>query len=185
MRRCPKCNAVSGDDWSQCEGSCPMEMSPHYDANLVVEAPAKSVRYVCTILRDSNTQDRGIFVLKKHGPPAVVSRWNGVGGRVEENESWYDAHRRETIEEVGLELMEPDSPLAEALVSFPEATIHFAMYDIDMCPTHFELRDYNDVGEPLSIRNFEAANHVENLYWIVPLLSDLALQNPKMTVRAF
>lgn len=28
--RCPKCHAISGDDWSQCEGKCPMPMSPHY-----------------------------------------------------------------------------------------------------------------------------------------------------------
>jgi hypothetical protein len=27
---CPKCGAESGDDWSQCERSCPMPMSPHY-----------------------------------------------------------------------------------------------------------------------------------------------------------
>lgn len=27
---CPKCGATSGDDWSQCLGSCPMPMSPHY-----------------------------------------------------------------------------------------------------------------------------------------------------------
>lgn len=28
---CPKCNYDSGDSWAQCGGSCPMEMSPHYD----------------------------------------------------------------------------------------------------------------------------------------------------------
>lgn len=28
---CPKCGATSGDDWSQCKGSCPMPGSPHYD----------------------------------------------------------------------------------------------------------------------------------------------------------
>jgi hypothetical protein len=28
---CPKCGAVSGDDWSQCKGTCPMTMSPHFD----------------------------------------------------------------------------------------------------------------------------------------------------------
>jgi len=27
---CPKCDAESGNDWSQCEGSCPMPGSPHY-----------------------------------------------------------------------------------------------------------------------------------------------------------
>lgn len=27
---CPKCGAVSGDDWSQCVGVCPMPMSPYH-----------------------------------------------------------------------------------------------------------------------------------------------------------
>ena len=27
---CPKCDAVSGDDWSQCSGVCPMRGSPHF-----------------------------------------------------------------------------------------------------------------------------------------------------------
>lgn len=35
-RTCPKCDAESGDDWSQCEGSCPMEMSPHYDSDIIL-----------------------------------------------------------------------------------------------------------------------------------------------------
>lgn len=27
---CPKCGAHSGDDWSQCKGSCPMSGSTHH-----------------------------------------------------------------------------------------------------------------------------------------------------------
>lgn len=27
---CPKCGYISGDDWRQCRGSCPMEQSPHF-----------------------------------------------------------------------------------------------------------------------------------------------------------
>lgn len=27
---CTKCGFKSGDDWTQCGGSCPMPMSPHY-----------------------------------------------------------------------------------------------------------------------------------------------------------
>lgn len=29
--KCMKCKRVSGDNWEQCEGKCPMPMSPHYD----------------------------------------------------------------------------------------------------------------------------------------------------------
>lgn len=32
-KKCPKCKAKSGDDWSQCLGYCPMPMSPHYIAH--------------------------------------------------------------------------------------------------------------------------------------------------------
>jgi hypothetical protein len=28
--RCPKCHSTSGDNWSNCNGACPMPMSPHY-----------------------------------------------------------------------------------------------------------------------------------------------------------
>lgn len=28
--QCPKCKKFSGDDWAQCNGECPMSMSPHY-----------------------------------------------------------------------------------------------------------------------------------------------------------
>jgi hypothetical protein len=28
---CLKCGHRSGDSWAQCEGSCPVEQSPHYD----------------------------------------------------------------------------------------------------------------------------------------------------------
>jgi len=28
--QCPKCGYLSGDDWSQCKGECPMIGSPHY-----------------------------------------------------------------------------------------------------------------------------------------------------------
>lgn len=30
-RRCLKCNWVSGDNWEQCKGACPIPDSPHYD----------------------------------------------------------------------------------------------------------------------------------------------------------
>jgi len=29
---CPKCGATSGNNWSQCKKSCPIEGSPHYVA---------------------------------------------------------------------------------------------------------------------------------------------------------
>lgn len=35
--RCPKCGAVTGDDWKQCEGFCPIQASPHYSFSTFAE----------------------------------------------------------------------------------------------------------------------------------------------------
>ena len=40
MIQCPKCKAVSGDDWSQCRGLCPMPGSPHYKPDTVTRVQA-------------------------------------------------------------------------------------------------------------------------------------------------
>lgn len=42
--KCPKCSAISGDDWRQCRGSCPMTGSPHYVADEPFRMPGKKVR---------------------------------------------------------------------------------------------------------------------------------------------
>ncbi len=45
-----------------------------------------------------------VLLLKKTGPPAVVGKWNGVGGKVEEGESSSNAMRREFMEEAGVDI---------------------------------------------------------------------------------
>lgn len=34
MKKCSKCKATSGDDWSRCNGKCPFPFSPHYKGDL-------------------------------------------------------------------------------------------------------------------------------------------------------
>lgn len=33
--QCPKCHGHHGNDWSQCNGLCPMPMSPHYGVEVL------------------------------------------------------------------------------------------------------------------------------------------------------
>lgn len=42
---CPKCSATSGNDWSQCRGSCPMPMSPHYGRVSCAQLDVDALRY--------------------------------------------------------------------------------------------------------------------------------------------
>lgn len=39
--QCPKCHYFSGDDWKQCEGKCPIKLSPYYDEELETQALAE------------------------------------------------------------------------------------------------------------------------------------------------
>lgn len=40
MTTCPKCRQTSGNSWSQCDGVCPMPMSPHY------QQPARTTAFI-------------------------------------------------------------------------------------------------------------------------------------------
>jgi len=31
IKKCAKCGLSSGNDWKQCEGSCPVPCSPHFN----------------------------------------------------------------------------------------------------------------------------------------------------------
>jgi hypothetical protein len=50
--RRPKCAAVSGDDWSQCIGACPMPMSPHYKVSA-----APPLMEVLPLAEDAGNED--------------------------------------------------------------------------------------------------------------------------------
>lgn len=44
--KCPKCKAISGDAWTQCEGVCPLPQSPHYSPLwCAMRKPSKSNQY--------------------------------------------------------------------------------------------------------------------------------------------
>ena len=57
--------------------------------------------YVVGLLFD-NMRSKITLIEKKHGPPCVIGKWNGVGGHVEKEEGPLDAMIREFKEETGV-----------------------------------------------------------------------------------
>jgi len=49
----------------------------------------------------NQTKTKVVLLEKKHGPPCVVGKWNGVGGKIEDGESPASAMAREFKEEAG------------------------------------------------------------------------------------
>jgi hypothetical protein len=51
-RRCPKCHHGSGDDWTQCNGVCPVPGSPHYRPPIpefsYIRLPNNHAKVTCT-----------------------------------------------------------------------------------------------------------------------------------------
>ena len=44
-------------------------------------------------------EDKVLLINKKHGPPHIIKQWNGIGGKMEENETGWEAMAREFKEE--------------------------------------------------------------------------------------
>jgi len=78
---CPKCGEETGDDWSQCLGSCPMPMSPHYlapmtltpeevEARLRMEALLKKMQAELDIIYEGLAEDSN---------DGLGRAWNAIG----------------------------------------------------------------------------------------------------------
>ena len=86
---CPKCGAFSGDDWSQCEGSCPMPCSPHFKA---VKERATELEYLKWFRQnaDFGPADGDVKILmneqfKKETGKLLPKGWNYNAEGVEED----------------------------------------------------------------------------------------------------
>lgn len=50
-----------------------------------------------------NDEKHVLLMLKKRGPVGVINKWNGIGGKVKRDETYYDAMKRKSIEEIGID----------------------------------------------------------------------------------
>jgi hypothetical protein len=81
-KQCPKCRAHSGDDWKQCHGSCPMEISPHYDPEWKTKRNNSYGAQIAIQLLETLGRDDGIEVLcsaicyaREHLEDSTVLEW--------------------------------------------------------------------------------------------------------------
>lgn len=67
MTTCSKCRATSGNDWSQCKGSCPMPGSPHHDAEANFGANIAKRKTRKKPVRESQVEEDHRLDTKAHG----------------------------------------------------------------------------------------------------------------------
>lgn len=149
--------------------------------------------YVCGFARMPEHGSNPVILLlqKQFGPPCVLGKLNGIGGKVESGESDVDAMHREWREETGLNFNLKWRAFAtiafqEMLVTFFSASIHESLSRRSV-----EMLTVNDVGEAfvllplnraLSIEKsrFQDYEVVPNLLWLLPA----AFSDPNLPVIA-
>lgn len=123
--------------------------------------------YVCGFIFNP-TYDR-VLLIRKNKPEWQKGHLNGIGGKIEINESVEDAMIRECYEESGLKIHQWEY-LTE--LSGDDWILHFwhartAFFDDAISMTDEKLEYYNAKEIP--------TDAIENLHWLIPL----ALQKAK------
>jgi 8-oxo-dGTP diphosphatase len=119
-------------------------------------------------------RNKVLLIHKKRGPPYVIGKLNGVGGKIEDKENVAFAMAREFQEETGVETwpnlwnwvctMRGDDYDLNVFYSFlPDVTDFSAIKNPEQKGEDLQWIDLDNLG------NY---NIVENLKWLIPLCFD-------------
>lgn len=111
-----------------------------------------------------------IVLVEKRKPAWQAGKLNGVGGKIEINETPHACMRREWLEETG---HRHDAWDHLCSLQFPEAEVHFFRALVDALPID-EFGDVNDSGERIMIAQVQNLPEtvIDNLRWLIPLSLD-------------
>lgn len=136
-----------------------------------LELLESALTYVCLFIVDRR-RDLVLLVRKTKGPPAVVGKLNGIGGKVNPGESSQAAARRECLEECGLAL-----PFHQPRVILQGTgwSVHFYLEDLPVHVSYTDVPSENDVGEAMQffpLSDLSRLDVVPNVQWLLPFCLD-------------
>lgn len=123
--------------------------------------------YVVGLMFDDD-KNRLVLIHKRHGPPCVIGKWNGVGGKVEEEELSQQTMIREFQEETGVH-HEEWQYLCSLAACDHVVYFYFAFNTAAVeavCTMTDEVVQIHDISYGLP----ELIMH--NLTWMIPFLRD-------------
>lgn len=107
-------------------------------------------------------QDDGVWLIRKNRPEWQKGKLNGIGGKIEEGESEFDAMRRECREEAGIEI---DSWSKFCLLTDGENFEMYCFYSFStLTPgtmTDEKVEWYHLKGLP--------NDTIPNIHWLIPI----------------
>lgn len=119
----------------------------------------------------------GLFILKQR-PTFQAGRWNGIGGKIEPNESPIDAMVREFKEETGLDTDAEDWK-PTVILEGHDYLVHFF---VSVASFVFLEKATSVTDEPVRIMNLADLLWREptlpNMRWVLPLSLDTTVNHP-------
>lgn len=126
--------------------------------------PVMIPHYCCGFLRD--IQHATVLLVRKRKPDWQAGLLNGIGGKIESDETPLDAMIREWSEEVGFEFR---NWRALARLDAQGSLVHFFAASGHIPPP----KAFNDVGEALELIDLISVPHrtdiIANLKWLLPM----------------
>jgi 8-oxo-dGTP diphosphatase len=117
------------------------------------------------------SEDRNrVVLLRKNRPEFLAGKWNGVGGKLEEDEAPVDAIRREFLEEAGVDVSGWEFFLSfEVNDNGQMSLIHvfFAFGDV--------TRTYTRTDEPVNhfaVGDLSNIRTMSTIQWLIPMMLD-------------
>lgn len=133
-------------------------------------------------------RNKVLLLLKKKGPSYVVGKLNGVGGKIDGNETVFRAMAREFLEETGVETYDYDWEFFATMSGESDDGKNFELNCFYIYLS--DLIDYENVKNPepsgeelqwVDIDKLNESTIVENLKWLVPLALDIT--TPRLTIH--
>jgi 8-oxo-dGTP diphosphatase len=125
------------------------------------------IQYVVGVIFDLSYEN--VLLIKKNRPDYLKSLWNGIGGKVEKNESYYDAMVRETQEECGL-----------TITNFREfADMSYDEHFIKCFCGTGNIREAQQLtDEAIAVfPHYDLPIVVSNIHWLIPMARDVAVKS--------
>lgn len=134
------------------------------------------IRYVCGFLFSPDGDE--VALVEKRKPAWQAGRHNGIGGKIEENETPYDAMVREFREETGADILDWEEFTTIRSENFEVSFFRAFSPDIVLVKTMEE--------EPIvriRVRDIDTISIIPNLAYLIPMALDRGIVNSTITIK--
>jgi 8-oxo-dGTP diphosphatase len=124
---------------------------------------------------------KNVVLIRKNKPEWQAGKLNGIGGKIEELETTYDAMSREFYEETGLITL-PTDWLAYLYMYGPGFRVHtFLRFNDDAMAAKTMTDEEVFIAEVKSYHHFE---HIRNLPWLISAALDEQARKGELVLEA-